>query len=362
MSPLSHAVEQAGVDAVRWKRVPASITPDDHFVGPDRLRHLFAQLVNAQEPSRIALVSSVSYAMAIAVRNLPVAPGQNIVVIGDEFPSAVLPWRRLARERAVELRTVDPPFAAEDRGRQWNERLYEAVDNNTAVLVLSHVHWSDGTLFDVAALAQRARDVGAAVVIDGTQSVGALPLDVAAIQPDMLVAAGYKWLMGGYGLAVAYFGPRFDNGLPLEEVWTNQLGSDDFARLATYRDAYHPDARRYDVGERANFVLVAMLCSAIEQLLTWGVENIQHYCQSLVEPWLERFDASGVSLEAPERRAAHIFGIRFGAGKDVQAVARALKARNVHVSVRGNAIRVSPHVYNDQSDMAALVDSVAVGT
>jgi selenocysteine lyase/cysteine desulfurase len=210
-------------------------------------------------------------------------------------------------------------------------------------------------LFDVVSLAQRARDVGALVVVDGTQSVGALPFDVAHVQPDLLVAAGYKWLMGGYGLAVAYFGPRFDNGQPIEEVWTNQLGSDNFAELANYRDAYYPDARRYDVGERANFVLVAMLCAAIEQLLAWGVGNIQSYCQTLVEPWLNRLHAAGCVLEEPSRRAAHLFGVRFDAGRDVQALAAALRNRNVHVSVRGNAIRVSPHLYNDQDDMAAFV-------
>jgi selenocysteine lyase/cysteine desulfurase len=358
MSPVSRFVEQAGIAAVQRKRVPTDIAPHDYFAGPDQLRARFAQLVSVPDPRSVALVSSVSYAMAVATQNVSASRGQNIVVIGDEFPSAVLPWRRLARERSVELRTVSAPTECE-RGRVWNERIYDAIDTNTATVVLSHVHWSDGTLFDVASLAQRARDVGAVVVVDGTQSLGALPFDVAQVQPDLLVAAGYKWLMGGYGLAIAYFGPRFNNGQPIEEVWTNQLGSDNFAELANYRDAYYPDARRYDVGERANFVLVAMLCTAIEQLLGWGISNIQHYCQILVDPWLDQLHAVGGILEEPSRRASHLFGIRFDTVRDLQALATVLRDRNIHVSVRGNAIRVSPHIYNDHDDMAAFVAALS---
>ena len=90
------------------------------------------------------------------------------------------------------------------------------------------------------ALRQRTHEVGAQLVIDGTQSVGALPINVQELQPDALICAGYKWLMGPYSIALAYYGPYFDQGEPLEEGWINRYGSEDFTNLVQYQDRYQP--------------------------------------------------------------------------------------------------------------------------
>ena len=353
MGPLSRAVEGAGVRALQRGRYPAELPPAEYFRGPDAVRRAFAQLIHAERPERIALLPSVSYAMAIAARNVPVTRGQNVVVIGQEFPSAVLPWRRLARERALELRTVEAPKSATP-GTDWSAELCRAIDSQTAAVVMSHVHWADGTRFDIAATAARARNVGAWVIMDGTQSVGALPLDVQQVHPDLLVCAGYKCLLGPYGLSVAYFGPRFDGGLPLEETWTSQAASEDFSRLADYRDQYRDDAARYDGGQRANFFLTPMLHAALEQLQTWDVARIQAYCVKLLEPWVDRAEEFGVSLASPEERASHLFGLRVQRPCDLGRLAEELLARQISVSIRGEVIRVSPNLYNDAGDMEAL--------
>ena len=356
MAPLSQAVEDAGITGLRRKRDPAKIPAADLFRGPDAIRAAFAQLIHAH-PRQIALVPSVSYAMAIATRNLRVQRNQTVVVIGREFPSAVLPWRRLAREQGLRLRTVEAPHSATP-GAAWNACLHAAIDASTAVVVLAPVHWEDGTRFELEALAERARAMGAAVVVDGTQAVGALPFDVRRIQPDLLVCAGYKWLMGGYGLSVAYIGPRFEEGVPLEETWTGQCASDEFTRLAEYRDTYRSTAERYDGGERAHFSLVPMLCTAIEQLLAWDVAEIQRYCAQLWAPWLDRLAAYGVALPHPEEHAAHLVGLRVAQSCDLSMLAGQLAARQVSVSVRGDVIRVAPHVYNDAADMAVLFETL----
>ena len=357
MGPLSRVTEQAGIAALHRSRCPVELPPAEYFRSPDAVRRAFARLIGADDTRRVALVPSVSYAMAIATRNVPMARGQNVVVIGEEFPSAVLPWRRVARERGVSLRTVAAP-RSEKAGTDWSEALYRAIDGDTAVVVLAHVHWADGTRFDVVRLAARAREVGAVVVVDGTQSVGALPFDVQEVQPDLLVCAGYKWLLGRYGLSVAYFGTRFDDGVPLEETWTSQCGSEDFARLADYRDTYRRTAERYDGGQRASFVLAPMLSAAIEQLLVWRVERVQEYCAKLLEPWQDLVRDLGVSLAPATERAAHLFGLRVNHPCDLNGLATALAERQISVSVRGTVIRVSPHLYNDADDMTALFTTV----
>jgi selenocysteine lyase/cysteine desulfurase len=359
MSPISTAVEAAGVAGVARKRVPSRLLPADFFTEADRARALFARLVNAPDPARIAIVPSASYGLAIAARNLPAAAGQNIVVMHEQFPSNVHAWRKLATGRGVELRTVPPPEAAEGRGRGWNQRLLEAIDARTAIVALGHVHWTDGTRFDLEAVGARAREVGAALVVDGTQSVGALPFDVAAIQPDALVCAAYKWLMGPYSLGFAYLGPRFDDGEPLEETWIGRAGSEDFKELVHYRDDYQPGALRYDMGERTNFALMPMAVAALEQLLEWQPARIQEYCAGLTSELMSRVTALGYQVEDPAYRGAHLFGLRAPAGANTSVVGERLRARKVHVSLRGSAIRVAPHVYNDRRDVDALLEALA---
>jgi len=359
MSPISVAVEAAGVAGVARKRVPSRLATSDFFSGAQQARELFARLVNAPDPSRIAIIPAASYGLAIAARNLPVATGQNIVVAHEQFPANVHAWRKLAGARRVDLRTVHPPEASAGRGREWNARLLEAIDARTAVVALGHVHWTDGTKFDLETIGARAREVGAALVVDGTQSVGAMPFDVAAIQPDALVCATYKWLMGPYSLGFAYLGPRFDGGEPLEETWIGRAGSENFKDLVNYRNDYQPGAIRYDVGERSNFALMPMAIAALEQVLAWQPVRVQQYCTALTAELFDRVRALGYTVEAPEHRGAHLFGLRAPAGTDITATSERLRDRKVHVSLRGSAIRVAPHVYNDARDVDALVAALA---
>ena len=358
MSPLSVAVESAGITGIARKRVPSRLSQSDFFSESMRARTLFARLVNAPDPTRIAIIPAASYGLAIAARNLPAAAGQNIVVTHEQFPANVYPWRRL-ETRGVQVRTVPPPDGGEGRGREWNARLLDVIDERTAIVALGHVHWTDGTKFDLEAIGRRARAVGAALVVDGTQSVGALPFDVQAIQPDALVCATYKWLTGPYSMGFAYLGPRFDDGEPHEETWIGRAGSEHFKDLVNYRDEYQPGAIRYDVGERTNFALMPMTIAGLEQLLEWQPARIQEYLAALTTPLFDRVRAAGYTVEDPAFRGAHLFGLRAAPGVDITAVNDRLRARKVHVSLRGSAIRVSPHVYNDAHDIDALADALA---
>lgn len=359
MAPLSKRVEEAGIEALRRRRDPTSISAADFFSGPDRVRERFARLVGAADPRRIALIPSASYGLSTAARNVPARRGQNIVISAEQFPSNVYPWRTLAAERGLELRVVAAPETTEGRGREWNARILEAIDADTAVVALPHVHWTDGTRFDLELIGERARSFGALLIVDGTQSVGALPFDIGKIRPDALICAGYKWLMGPYSTGVAYFGPAFDGGVPLEQGWLARDGSEDFRGLVHYRDAFRPGAARYDVGEASNFVLVPMLAAALDQVLEWGVETIQEYCRALTRGLLARVAEYGFTVEEEGWRAAHLFGLRAGAGHDLERVSAAVAERRVVVSLRGSSLRVSPHLYNDEADIAALEAALA---
>jgi selenocysteine lyase/cysteine desulfurase len=359
MAPLPKAVEQAGVAGLRRKRTPAEIAPNDFFDDLEMVRQRFAALINADRPDQIAVIPSASYGLATAARNLRVERGQNVVLLAAQFPSNVYVWRRLVDGAGAVIRTVTAPDGAEGRGEAWNARLLDAIDGDTAVVAIGQAHWTDGTVFDLSSVASRAREVGAALVVDGTQSVGAMPFDVQDIRPDALICAAYKWLLGPYSIGVAYYGPRFEGGEPLEETWIGREGSHEFARLVDYQDAYRAGALRYDAGESSNFILLPMLRAALEQLHAWGVPNISAYCAVLTDALAAGVVGVGFGVESGPWRAPHILGLRMPAALEPEAVRSTLAARRIHVSVRGDVLRVSPHLYNDSSNVEALVEALA---
>lgn len=359
MAPLSTRVASAGHQALDRLRNPSQLDAEDFFTDGEETRRLFGRLIGAADHTSVAIVPSVSYALATAARNLPVEAGDNIVVLHEQFPSNVYTWRRRCQDAGAELRVVAPPADAEEnRGAVWNARILESIDRRTQVVAIPELHWADGTRFDLEPISQRARDCGAALVVDGTQSVGASPFDVARVQPDALVCAGYKWLTGPYGLGLAYLGPRFDDGVPLEENWISRRGSEDFAGLVAYRDDYQPGALRYDVGERSNFILLPMLKTALTQVLEWTPTAVQEYCRALTEPAIVRLRHLGCRIETNDWRHPHLFGIRLPGETERARVAAALGAHRVRVSQRGSSVRVAPHLYNSEADLDALVTAV----
>ena len=355
MAPSLQSVSEAGLQGIHQKNTPYVIGPKDFFEPTETLRKDYARLINAPDPQQIVTVPSISYGIANAAQNIDFQPGDEILLIDEQFPSNYYIWQRLAQTHQLTLRTIAPPDALENRGKVWNERILQAITTKTKVVSMGQVHWADGTRFDLMAIRQKTRAVDALLILDGTQSVGALPFDVQAIQPDALICAAYKWLMGPYSMGLAYYGPYFNQGKPIEESWMNRYNSEDFANLVNYQEAYQPGALRYEVGEHSNFILIPMLREAIRQLNEWGVENIQEYCRQLTMPFVQQLRNLGCWVEDEAYRGAHLFGVRLPEGVDVAEVKNTFAQEKIYVSVRGNAVRIATHLYNDEKDWQKLL-------
>ena len=349
------SVEKAGLRGLRAKRSPFNIKAQDFFSDANVLRERFAKLVNVSDPKRIAIIASASYGIANAAKNLNISKSQHIIVAADQFPSNYYTWQSLCNDTGAQMKIVTPPQALVNRGKIWNERVLESIDKNTRAVAIANTHWADGTKFDLEAIRKRTNEVGALLVIDGTQSVGALPFDVQKIKPDALFCAGYKWLFGPYSIAMGYYSEYFDKGKPMEDSWMNRLNADDFAALVTYQPAYQPGALRYDVGEKSNFINVPMMINALEQINKWGVQNIQEYCSSLTEPAVEQLRSKGYWVEDKLYRGGHLFGIRVPKEISIDKLRETLLKNKVYVSLRGDAIRVAPNVYNTEKDLKKFV-------
>lgn len=354
MSPLLKAVEQAGVEGLSRKRSPQEIMPADFFGDAETVRTLFAQLVHAEQ-DRIAIIPSASYGLATVARNIKASAGGKVITVHEEFVSDVYTLQRICEEHRLQLVTVTPPVATHQRGQLWNEKILDEITPGTVLVNLSSVHWADGTLFDLEAIGKRIKEVGALFVVDGTQSVGALDIQVKKYHIDALICAGYKWLMGPYTSGLAYFGEYFDDGKPVEETWLNRLGSENFSGLTNYESAYRAKAGRYNMGEYSNFINLPMLKAALQQLLQWTPDAVYDYCARLTVPLIQHLNNNGFWLEEENWRAQHLFGFRLPEHMDIDTVQQKLANKKVIVSRRGSAIRVSPHCYNTEEDIAALV-------
>lgn len=357
MGPLPRVAEEAGVLGLRMKRDPSAILPHHFFDTSLELRRLFSRLIGAADPTRISIGPGVSYSVAIAAKNLPLSSDQNVVLTYEQFPSNMHAWARKAQDVNADLRVIGPPDTIH-RGASWNTEILTAIDSATAVVSLPTVHWTDGTIFDLVKVGRRCREVGAALVVDGTQSVGALPFDVNVVRPDVLMCSGYKWLLGPYSVGLTYFGPRFDDGEPLEETWIGREGSEDFEHLVDYRAGYQPGAIRYDVAQRSNFALLPVAVASLRLIIEWQPARIQAYCKDLTDNFFEEVEELGFTVEDAHWRSAHLFGLRMPQGLELVELQQALKARGVSASLRGSALRVSPNVYNDAEDVSALLEGL----
>ena len=347
MSPLLERAVEAGREAIARKARPWTIKPDDFFTESECARALFAELLKSTADG-VAIIPAASYGLAVAAANLPLREGERILALAEQFPSNVYAWREHARRAGGEVVIVERPAVGD-----WTAAVLDRLDERVAIAALPHCHWTDGGLLDLGAIGARCRDVGSALVLDVTQSLGALPLDLAAVQPDFVVCPGYKWLLGPYSLGYLYVAPRHRGGRPLEYSWIARENSQDFARLVDYRDAYQPGARRFDVGERSNFALLPASIVALEQLLEWGIPAIAETLAARTAAIAERAADLGLTSAPQGLRAGHFLGLRFPEGVPPDLLER-LAAEQVYVSVRGDSMRVTPHLYNDDADVDRL--------
>jgi selenocysteine lyase/cysteine desulfurase len=351
MGPLPMSASEAGQRGVARKLRPWTIPDTDFFEDTKRLRPLLAALIGADEAG-IAFVPSVSYGLATAARNLPLAKGRKILLLEDQFPSNVYTWREHARQTGAVIETVAP------RGNEsLSEALLNAITPDTGLVACPQVRWTDGARIDLVAVGARCREVDAALALDLTQSCGAMVCDVRAVQPDFLVAAGYKWLLGPYATGFLYAAPHRRGGTPLEQNWITREGASDFSRLIDYTDAYAPGAERYDMGERSNFALLPALQASVQQILDWGVANIEATLAHQNRALSEALGARGLNTGPAADRGAHYLGALLPESAPADLTAR-LKAENIYVSKRGDRLRITPHLFTSEYDIARFLSAL----
>lgn len=344
ISPQLKKITEAGVQAAALKEHPWKFKTSDFFTDCDELRALVARLLKASADN-IALIPAVSYGVETAALNLPVKPGQKVLMPEGEFPSNVYPWKN--RE-----------FVPRPANQDWTEAFLAAIDENTAVVSVPQTDWSDGSHFDLIRISQKAKSVGAALVVDISQSFGVSPIDVRQIDPDFLFTVGYKWQLGPYGVAYMYVADRHLEGQPLENNWVNRKSSEDLTRLTEYTDEYHLGARRFDSGGHSQFALNPMAIVAMKMLNEITPEKIFSYITGLNEILVKGLTRLDFEVVPAPQRTGHMIGAQAPAGLCVKDLCAGLREKNIFVSVRCNSLRISPHIYNTAQDIERFLQEL----
>jgi selenocysteine lyase/cysteine desulfurase len=351
MSPLMKSAVAAGKSGIEAKAHPWTIGSADFFSGAERARRLFARLINAS-PDEIAITPSASYGIATAARNLHPTSGNRILLLDEQFPTNVYAWQELAARTDARIETVARP-----QDDDWTGAILDKIANDVSIVALPNNHWTDGGLIDLEKVGDAVRAVDAALALDVTQSLGAMPLDVRRVRPDFLAAATYKWLLGPYSLGFLFVDAKHHGGEPLEHNWIARAGSEDFAALVNYRSDFQPGARRFDMGEMPNFASLPQAIAALEQILDWGVENIYATLSARNESIAAELHQFGIDCLPAPLRAGHYLGLRFEGGVPA-GLGQKLADQNIYVSVRGASMRVTPHLYNDDRDIERFLDAL----
>lgn len=350
IGPVPERARRA-LDAFNAKRcTPHRISKAEQFGVLERGRELVAQLLNAQA-DEVALVTNTSFGLNVAARALPLRPGDVVLASDREFPSNVYPWMKLD-DHGVRLELA--PCTPEG----WPDEAYllERIRApEVKVLAVSWVQFSNGYTVDLARLSRATRETGTWLVVDAIQGVGQLPLDLAAVEVDLLACGAQKWLLSPWGTGFLYVRRGLVGHLrPPMAGWNAFQGTDDFTRLTDYNPAWHDNARRFEL-ITLPFQDFAGMNASLELLLDVGIEAIATHLAALAEPLLQLAQARGFEVVSPRPPASSITCLRV---PDAARVHAELRNAGVICSLREGSLRFSPHLYNTMDDVERAAEAV----
>lgn len=355
MAPRLRQVDQAARQALVDSARPWAAGADDWLRHSEALRSSAAAVLRA-EADALAYIPSVSYAMAVAARNCKIRKGQEVLVLSGEYPSNRMVWQRAAESSGGRVLA-----AGREPGESWTDAVLRQIRPSTAVASLPPVHWADGTCVDLEAIGQACRAVGAALVVDASQWLGAQRFEFDTIGPDFVVAPGHKWLLGAYGLGWLWAAPRWrESGEPLEQTILAREAFGDFASLGMPLPAYRAGARRFDFGPYPHPLSIPMSQAALTVLQAWGMDAVTAALAARGEALRGALSSRGLGdgLE-PKGPAPHYCVWTPPDAAAGKAVAKALSSAAVAVAWRAGRLRLSPHLHIDQAQIQKVATCIA---
>jgi len=308
-----------------------------------------AELIGA-DTDEIALVPNTTAGINLVAEGLDWRSGDNVVTLDDEFPSNLYPWMHLER-LGVETRRVPTSLGHVDL-----DQLANYCDDRTRVVSVSWVGYANGCRRDVDRIAEIADRHGALFFLDAIQGLGVFPLDVSQTPVDCLAADGHKWLLSPEGAGIAYVSRECLTRLtPTSVGWNSVVHAADFGRIEL---DLKPTAARYEGGSHnmAGFLALGASLRLIQEL---GVNNLAASILDITDRIAEALTKFGGVVSSPRSAAASsgILSVELPSD-DPNAVRRHCLEQGVVVACRAGRLRVSAHAYNNEADLAKLLDAL----
>ena len=298
--------------------------------------------------SATELLCSIAWAMSPR-------EGTNVVSTRSSFPSTVYPWSRVADQNGAEIR-----LAEHDENLYTDPSdLLSLIDEDTSVVTVSHVEFSNGQRYDLREISDAAHSVGAMLVVDATQSMGMVPIDAYATNADAIVSSGYKWLRGTYGAAVGFISPSVVK--TLNPGLMGFRSNSDIWDLRADRLELPEDASRFEF-TTIHFGAALGLAAAIDELLEMGMDEVWRHDLELADHLIRGAEELGIEVVSPtsESERSAIVSLRMPSGLSSLEVSNRLQSEySILTTSRSGMLRVSPHIDNDISQIDSLASALS---
>ena len=344
----------AAHEAIEWKLRPQELTAERFDGVPGRLRRALAHAVHAKE-DEIFLANGASHGLHLIANSVSLKRGDEVLLMQDDFPSNILPWVR-REDEGVTVRRLQP-----QRHVLQVDEVERALQPNTRLLCVSWVHSFSGWATDIEAIGTLCRKRGVRFVVNGTQAVGYRACDLSRLPIDALVAAGWKWLCGPYGVGFGWLRDEFRHELaPTQRYWLSQQTAEDLARVIDPVAAAPVDsARRFDLFATANFFNFHTWGAAVDLLQEIGFDAIGAHNRQLIATMIERLDSRCRIYSPSEAGESSLFLFEAESAATTKTLYSALSERGFDTAYRHGRIRVAPHLYNDEQQLEALASAIS---
>ena len=351
ISPLSLKVEKAINEGCKLETEPWKIDPEFHFFYQIKeTKIIFSNLFNISYKN-VSLIPSASYGISTAANNIKLTKTKNkILILKDQFPSNVYPWMELSKKQEGVLEIID-----DLNETTLTEEIINKISEEVAVVAIPNIRWTDGYIIDLKKVSDACKKFDVNLILDLTQSAGAMQIDLKEINPDFAIIANYKWMLGPYSTGFLYISDKFIDGVPLEETWIGRKNSQDFSKLTDYQSLYNSDSIRFDMGQRANFSLLPGVKAALEQLHDWSIKKIENtlYHNNMI--LCKGLSELGFDILAEKNRAPHFISATLP-GLDGDLLIKNLKKNKIFISERSGYLRITPHLWNNEEDFFKLIN------
>lgn len=352
--PLPHVAVRALQEAIDWKVKPYQLTHKRFAQIPQQLKTAIAKFINVHSDD-VILGNSATYGIHLFANGIPLQAGDEVLVMQNDFPVDILPWLGL-EEKGVKVRQVKPKdFVLQP------EEVLANITHATKVVCLSHVHTFTGYAIDIEEIGKICRDKGIIFIVNFSQSIGTMPIDIKRLPIDGMTTAGFKWLCGPYGTGFCWMTPQLREKIRYNQnFWVNVLSPRELAGEGELLLPKSTSSAKYDVFGTANFFNFCPFAASVEYFSAIGIHEIYQHNNELVDKIISGLDAKKYFLVSPEKGPSRSMLVVFShrdKSKN-EGIFQKLLAEGIYLALWKGNLRVSAHIYTTDSDIARFLQAV----